>query len=165
MADYFLSKVLFSLGGASTSLANTTVSFNQALQLAPSAPIFQATFIQSLESLIAQYGFDGFDFDIESGLNVGGSFANPQGDLAVLANIINTMHTNHPSLLLTLAPQTANISVTQSFSAVWGNYASLIMQTHSSLEWVGIQLYNSGCMFGINLVCYDPNKFRCSWLT
>ena len=32
------------------------------------------------------------------------------------------------------------------------------MQTHDSLSWVGIQLYNTGCMFGIDHVCYDPNQ-------
>ncbi|WBV68140.1 hypothetical protein PGH46_14040 [Legionella pneumophila] len=30
------------------------------------------------------------------------------------------------------------------------------MQTHQSLAWVGIQLYNTGCAFGIDQVCYGP---------
>ena len=151
-------KVLLSLGGASTSVANTTVNFHQVLSSASSATVFEQTFISSLESLITQYGFDGFDFDIESGLNAGGSFATPTGDIAVLANIINTMHANHPGLLLTLAPQIANISATSGFDATWGNYASLVMQTYQSLEWVGIQMYNAGCAYGIDLICYDPNN-------
>ncbi len=150
-------KVLLSLGGASTSLQNTTVNFDQVLQLASSPDAFQTTFIQSLESLMTQYGFDGFDIDIESGFNAGGTFASPQGDIAILANIINTMHAKHPSLLFSMAPQTANIAATRDFSNVWANYASLIMQTANSLSWVGVQLYNTGCMLGINSVCYDPN--------
>lgn len=151
-------KVLLSLGGASSSIANTTVNFHQVLSAAASPSAFQQTFISSLENLLTQYHFDGFDFDIESGLNAGGTFTNPTGDIAVLANIINTMHTNHPDLLLTLAPQIANISATSGFDATWGNYASLVMQTHQSLEWVGIQMYNAGCAFGIDLICYDPNN-------
>lgn len=151
-------KVLLSLGGASTSIANTTVNFHQVLAASSSPAVFEQNFVSSLESLLTQYGFDGFDFDIESGLNAGGTFTNPTGDIAVLANIINTMHTNHPNLLLSLVPQIANISATSGFDATWGNYASLVMQTHQSLAWVGIQMYNSGCAYGINLICYDPNN-------
>ncbi|KTD54616.1 hypothetical protein Lsai_3438 [Legionella sainthelensi] len=151
-------KVLLSLGGASTSIANTTVNFHQVVSAASSATAFEQTFISSLENLMTQYGFDGFDIDIESGLTAGGTFANPTGDIAILANIVNTMHTKHPNLLLTLAPQIANISATSGFDVTWGNYASLVMQTHQSLEWVGIQIYNSGCAYGINLICYDPNN-------
>ncbi|KTD01787.1 glycosyl hydrolase family 18 protein [Fluoribacter gormanii] len=151
-------KVLLSLGGASSSIPNTTVNFHQVLAAASSPAAFQQTFITSLENLVSQYHFDGFDIDIESGLNAGGTFTNPTGDIAVLANIINTLHTNHPDLLLTLAPQTANVAATSGFDATWGNYASLVMQTHQSLEWVGIQMYNAGCTFGIDLICYDPNN-------
>ena len=34
------------------------------------------------------------------------------------------------------------------------------MQTHNSLAWVGIQLYNTGCAYGIDQVCYAslPNS-------
>lgn len=151
-------KVLLSLGGASSSIANTTVNFHQVVSAASSPTAFEQKFLSSLESLVTQYNFDGFDFDIESGLNAGGTFSNPTGDIAVLANIINTMHTNHPNLLLTLAPQTANVAATSGFDATWGNYASLVMQTHQSLAWVGIQMYNAGCTYGIDLICYDPNN-------
>lgn len=149
-------KAILSLGGASTSIANTTIDFHQALTAAASPSAFQQTFINSLNGLITQYGFDGFDIDIESGLNGGGTFPQPQGDIAVLANIINTMYSQNPSLLITLVPQVANVAATSGFDATWGNYASLIMQTHSSLAWVGIQLYNTGCAFGIDNVCYGP---------
>ncbi|WP_419418678.1 glycosyl hydrolase family 18 protein [Legionella sp. D16C41] len=151
-------KVLLSLGGALTNLPNTSVDFHQVLSSASSPTAFEQTFVSSLENLMTQYGFDGFDFDIESGLNAGGTFTNPTGDIAVLANIINTMHSKHPNILLTLVPQIANIAATSGFDATWGNYASLVMQTYQSLEWVGIQMYNSGCAYGIDLICYDPNK-------
>ncbi|APF02919.1 TPA: glycosyl hydrolase family 18 protein [Legionella pneumophila] len=149
-------KVILSLGGALTSLPNTTVDFHQALTAATSPDAFKQTFINSLRSLMDEYEFDGFDIDIEHGLNGSGTFVNPQGDIAVLASIINTMYSQNTNLLITMAPQTANVAATNGFDGVWGNYASLIMQTHDALAWVGIQLYNTGCMFGIDMVCYGP---------
>jgi chitinase len=150
-------KVLLSLGGALTSIPGTSVDFHAVLTQASSPAAFQQTFIQSIENMVSQYGFDGFDIDIEHGINGGGTFAQPTGDIAVLANIINGAYIRNPNLLITMAPQVANISATSGFDATWGNYASLIMQTYSSLSWVGIQLYNTGCAFGIDQVCYDPN--------
>ncbi|MBA2651722.1 MAG: hypothetical protein H0U73_05595, partial [Tatlockia sp.] len=150
-------KVLLSLGGALTSIPDTTVNFHDVLVLAPTPTAFIQTFNASMENLINLYGFDGFDIDIEHGLNGGGTFTNPTGDIAVLANIINTMHNKYPNLLITLTPQIANVAATRGFDGIWGNYASLIMQTHQSLAWVGIEVYNSGCAYGIDLICYDPN--------
>jgi chitinase len=151
-------KVLLAIGGASSNLPNTTVDFHQALSLASSPLIFSHTMNQSLNDFIMRYGFDGFDFDIEHGLLAEGTFEQPTGDIATLAGIINALHVTNPTLLLTLAPQTANIAATSGFDETWGNYASLIMQTHQSLTWVGIQLYNAGCTYGIDHVCYDPNN-------
>jgi len=151
-------KVSLSLGGASTGLSGTTIDFHSALSLASSPTVFQQTFVQSVESIVNQYGFDGIDIDIETGLNASGTFTNPTGDILVLANIINKLHADNPALLISLVPQTANISATTGFNATFGNYSSLIMQTASSLSWVGVQVYNSGCMMGINDVCYDPSQ-------
>ncbi|RUR07731.1 glycosyl hydrolase family 18 protein [Legionella sp. km772] len=147
-------KVILSLGGASSSLPNTSVDFHQVLASASSADAFKQSFINSLTGLISNYGFDGFDIDIEHGLNGGGTFSQPQGDIAVLASIINAMHSQNPALLITLTPQVANIAATSGYDATWGNYAALTMQTHDALAWVGIQLYNTGCAYGINQVCY-----------
>jgi chitinase len=153
-------KVLLSIGGASSSIPDTTINFHQAVSDATSPEAFTQTFVNSISTLIEKYGFEGVDFDIESGLNGGGSFAKPIGDIATLADIINTLHSKNPELLLTLAPQTPNVAATSGFDATWGNYASLVMQTYQALSWVGIQLYNSGCAFGIDLICYDPNNTK-----
>ncbi|MCX7091526.1 MAG: glycosyl hydrolase family 18 protein [Legionellales bacterium] len=151
-------KVLLSLGGASSSLPNTVTDFHQVLSAASSPDIFKETFISSLHDLIVKYDFDGFDIDIETGLNSQGSFAQPSGDIAVLADIINTMYLQNEDLLISLAPQAANISATSGFDGTWGNYAALIMKTYPSLAWVGIQIYNTGCVNGVNGVCYDQTK-------
>jgi chitinase len=151
-------KVLLSIGGASSSVNDTTVNFHQVILESSSQEAFVDSFIQSAANIINTYGFDGMDFDIESGLNSGGTFSKPEGDIAILANIINSLHAKYPNLLLTLTPQIANVAATSGFDATWGNYASLIMQTYESLAWVGIQLYNSGCAYGLDMICYDPNN-------
>lgn len=150
-------KVLLSLGGANSNVPNTTVNFDQVLAAAPDPATFETTFKASLDTLVTTYGFDGFDFDIEHGLIPSGTFTQPTGDIAVLSSIINSYHTSKPELLLSLVPQIANISATSAFNETFGNYSSLIMQTYPSLSWVGIQLYNAGCAFGIDCNCWDPN--------
>lgn len=150
-------KVLVSLGGASTNLVNTTVDFHSVLSRVSDPQCFTEEFINSLEDLLTQYGFDGVDIDIEHGLIGAGSFVNPTGDIAVMANILHTLHNKHPNILLSLAPQMSNIAATQGFGETAGNYASLVMQTAPILSWVGIQLYNSGCSLGIDNVCYGFN--------
>lgn len=158
-------KVLLSIGGASTNIPNTTVNFDDAVHLATTPQAFVNTLIGSMGNLVSTYGFDGFDFDIESGLNAATSFTNPsQGcdlnsynstcDIYYLSSVINGFHTQSPSSYVTLVPQIANIAATGSFSSVWGNYASLVMQVYAALEWVSFQNYNSGCAYGIDLVCY-----------
>lgn len=158
-------KVLLSIGGASTNIPNTTVDFDSAVSQANSPSAFETTFVNNMLALVTTYGFDGFDFDIESGLNSANSFADASSgcsnstyssacDIYYLATIINDFHAQSPSSMISLAPQIANMAATAAFSSTWGNYASLIMQTHASLSWVGFQNYNSGCAFGIDSVCY-----------
>jgi chitinase len=150
-------KVSLSLGGASTSIANTSVNFNQVRTAAGNDTTFEQAFVKSLEVMLAQYGFDGVDFDIEQGFNGTGTFTQPTGDIAALSVIINKLRADNPTLLISLVPQAPNISATAGFDNVWGNYSSLIMQTHSALSWVGVQVYNTGCVFGLDQVCYGQD--------
>jgi chitinase len=151
-------KVSLSIGGASTSLANTSTDFDQVLSAASSAAAFEQTFVASVQSFVSQYGFDGIDIDIEQGLIPAGTFTQPTGDIAVLATILDQVHAADPSLLISLVPQSPNVSATSDFNDTFGNYSSLILQTYPELSWVGIQLYNSGCNLGIDTVCYGPNN-------
>lgn len=154
-------KVILSLGGAATGVPNTSVDFHGVLS-GQDPETFKNTFVKSVETILQQYGFDGIDIDIEHGLGpkVSGSrteFVTPASgsDIDVLAKIINQLHADNPSVIVTMAPQTANISPNpNAFDATWGNYSSLIMQTYKSITWVGIQLYNTGCTNGIDSVCY-----------
>lgn len=82
------------------------------------------------KDLVTEFGFDGVDIDIEHGINAGGTFSQPTGDSAVLANILNNLHADLPNFIITLTPQVANISATSGFDQTWGNYASLILQTY-----------------------------------
>ncbi len=158
-------KVLLAIGGVSSNIPNTTVDFNHAVSLAANPGAFQTAMLSSLADLSSTYGFDGYDFDIEFGLNAANSFTNPSlgcdpsnfdsaCDISYLASIINSYHEAHSAQLLTLVPQIANIAATANFSEIWGNYASLVMQTYQSLEWVAFQNYNAGCAYGIDLICY-----------
>ena len=157
-------KVLLSVGGASTSVANTTVEFNTALRAAPNQSTFESNFVSSFKQLASTYGFQGIDIDIEQGFNMpsdpqnaGSTFENPVGDVRIMANIIKRLRTDMPALLISLAPQTANVAPSQAFTETWASYSSLIMQTYTALSWVGIQLYNTGGMWGIDLNLYAPS--------
>lgn len=179
--------VLLSIGGASTNIPNTTVSFNTAETVSPANPTtFQTNFVNSIRNLVNTYNFDGFDFDIESGLYASNwsqtpadnflypndinndycsysSYTNSACTSTYLASIINDIYANvftqnGERLQLTLAPQIANIAATSTYNSTFGLYASLILQTHDSLEWVGFQNYNSGCAYGVDNYCY-PNPY------
>lgn len=179
--------VLLSIGGASTNIPNTTVSFNTAETVSPANPAtFQTNFVNSIRNLVNTYNFDGFDFDIESGLYASNwsqtpadNFLYPNGinndycsysnytnsacTSAYLASIINDIYANvftqsGQRLQLTLAPQIANIAATSTYNSTFGLYSSLILQTHDSLEWVAFQNYNSGCAYGVDNYCY-PNPY------
>ena len=179
--------VLLSIGGVSTSIPNTTVSFNTAETIAPATPsTFQTNFVNSIRNLVNTYNFNGFDFDIESGLYASNWSQTPSDDFlypnginndycsyssytnsactsVYLASIINDIYANvftqkGEHLQLTLAPQIANISATSTYNSSFGLYSSLILQTHDSLEWVAFQNYDSGCAYGVNSYCY-PNPY------
>lgn len=158
-------QAILSIGGASTNIPDTTVSFDQAVSLATTPNDFINTMVADLTNLQSTYNLDGFDIDIEAGLNAANSFTDPTADcndnvyrpvcnIANLAEIINTFKANSSGTMITLAPQIANMAATNAFTDIWGNYAALISITHPSLEWVAFQNYNSGCAFGIDSVCY-----------
>jgi len=149
-------QVLISLGGAIASAPGATVNFHQISTESNFVPKFS----QSIEQLVDEYGFDGVDFDIESGFTSDGS----PSDVEKLAAVIQTLHKNKPSLLISLVPQAENISPQQTrgaFESIYSSYSNLALQTYSCLTWSGVQIYNTGGMNGINDKLYsngDPKN-------
>lgn len=150
-------KVLLSIGGPSTEIPHTSVHYHAMVKKSPSPQLFQKKFLASLEHFLNKYNFDGVDFDIEQDFTASGSLTHPTGDIRILADVIHTLHLKYPNRLISLAPQVENVSASTLFNAMWSNYAALIMQVHDDLSWVGIQLYNSGCAYSLNKICYEPN--------
>lgn len=163
--------VLLSLGGATASFG--TASFEQSFnQIQNGSRTFADTinaYVNSLESLIQHYGFDGFDFDVEHGfftppgkdLIAAGSVEtcekyfsrslglNPQtGSVCAATAIIKQLTRIYPQLMISLTPQTLNIAANNRVGRDALNYSSLIANVRDRLTWVGVQVYNSGGMYG-----------------
>ncbi len=149
--------VNLSIGGASSSLADTTVNFHEVLTAASDPQTFTQTFIQSMQDMQAIYGTDGFDIDIEQGLNEGGTFADPMGDIRVLADIINGFNAIRPEQTISAVPQVANVSATPAFNNTFGNYSAWLMLVPDAISYAGAQMYNAGSFYGIDCGLYDPN--------
>jgi chitinase len=176
-------KVLLSLGGASTNVPGTTVSLYTAEFGVGASPDydpaqFQTNFNTALKNLSDTYGFDGFDFDLESGVFAANYYNDPPKDFVdpgagcslsaplsspctsyYLISIINDLYHNYYAwsgerFLISLTPQLPQISATSTYDSTFGLYSAIVMQTYGSLAWVAWQNYNSGCAFGINGVCY-----------
>lgn len=139
-------KVLLSIGGANgvINIADDTQKEN---------------FITSLNNLIATYGFDGIDIDIEHGdcINASGTIVAPT-DLGTIhlveaiQSIMSTYEQNHGhKMFLTMAPETAYVQGGISgYGSIWGGYLPLIHALRNELDIVSVQLYNSGTIYGLD---------------
>lgn len=89
-------------------------------------------FANSVRSIMATYGFDGVDIDLENGLNptfMGQALRNLRGQVG-------------SSLIITMAPQTIDMQSTG------GSYFALALNIKDILTVVHTQFYNSGSMLG-----------------
>jgi len=140
-------KVLLSIGGATSSIDLTTTANRDA-------------FVSSITDIIDTYGFDGIDIDIEGGNSVllsGGTIAEPDNIAQInLIDAIEEIMANYRAshsqkLLLTITPETAYVQGGQSaFAGIWGGYLPIIDALRDSLDLLQVQLYNSGSMYGID---------------
>ncbi len=144
-------KVLLSIGGA-----NTSISLNNLTN--------RDVFVNSMSSLMTTYGFDGIDIDIEHGNSIlaAGSITNPTSvDVINLIAAINQIKTNYyatfnRNMMLTFAPETAYVHGGMSaFGGIWGGYLPLLDAFRNDLDYVHVQLYNSGSMYGIDGNIYN----------
>jgi chitinase len=149
-------KVLISIGGATTSVDITSTANKNA-------------FINSMNSIINTYGFDGIDIDIENGNSIlilnGGTIAAPnniaiQNLIAAIKSImLNYRVTNSKKLMLTMTPETAYVQGGQSaFGGIWGGYLPTINALRDSIDILQVQLYNSGSMFGLDGNVYNQGS-------
>lgn len=148
-------KVIISIGGATAYLDFPTDAVKN-------------DFINSMNSIMDYYEFDGIDIDIEHGnciLITGGSIVNPANASQVrLIDAIESIMNHHriskgKKMMLTMAPETAYVQGGQSaFGSIWGGYLPIIHALRDSLDILQVQLYNSGTMYGIDRNIYSQGN-------
>ncbi len=136
-------KVLISLGGA-----NGHVTLGNAAK--------KTNFVNSMIQIIDEYGFDGFDIDIEGGASLSidagdNDYKNPTTTRIV--NFIDATRQicNHfgNGFMLTTAPETAYVQGAASvYGGSWGGYIPIIHALRDKLDYVHVQYYNSGTIYG-----------------
>ena len=164
-------KVLLSLGGASSSFG--TVDFERSFNIVQkSQGSFTNTaraYTDSISHLIEHFNFDGIDIDIEAGLSAPAStdlvtagsveacnkvfnattgLTAQTGSVCALTEVVNQLVDRYPAMIITLAPQTLNIAANRLIQGQTLNYSALIANIRDHLTWVGVQIYNSGGMYG-----------------
>jgi len=139
-------KVLLSIGGANTSISMPDQTSHDA-------------FINSMNSLLDTYPFDGIDIDIEHGNSIlaSGIISNPTSvDCVYLIDAITqikahyaTTHSN--TMMLTFAPETAYVQGGMSaYGGIWGGYLPILDALRDDINYIHVQLYNSGTVYGID---------------
>ncbi|MCW8879691.1 MAG: chitinase [Kangiellaceae bacterium] len=142
-------KVLISLGGANAHIQlNTTTA--------------RDNFVRTMGDIIARYGFDGMDIDLEGGslnMDPGDTIANPQ--TPAIVNLISATRSLKSrfgaSFVLTMAPETAYVQGgLTTFAGIWGAYLPLIHALRNDLTVLHVQHYNTGSLTGTDGNIYQP---------
>lgn len=102
----------------------------------------EANFVSSLTEIIAQWGFDGLDIDLESGSNL----LHGTQIQARLPRALKQIETNMGgNMYLTMAPEHPYVQGGMvAYSGIWGAYIPLIDQLRDTLDLLHVQLYNNG---------------------
>ena len=144
-------KVLLSIGGATTSISLNTIQNRD-------------IFVSSMMSILNNYHFDGIDIDIEHGDSIlaTGTIANPvSADSINLIDALTQINNNYLTnfnvpMMLTFAPETAYVQGGMSaYGGIWGGYLPLLDALRSDIDFIHVQLYNSGSIYGIDGMVYN----------
>ncbi|MBO0798987.1 MAG: chitinase, partial [Blastocatellia bacterium] len=145
-------KVLLSIGGANGLVELPTEADRQ-------------NFINSVTSLINQYGFNGIDVDFEGGsvtLDAGDTdFKNPTTPKIInLISALRTLANNFgPGFILSMAPETFYVQVGfQSYGGSAGAYLPVIYGVRDKLTYIHVQHYNTGSVLGLDGVAYSSGN-------
>ena len=139
-------KVLLSIGGANASISMPDVNSRDA-------------FVNSMNALLDTYPFDGIDIDIEHGNSIlaSGTINNPTAtDCIHLIDAITQIKAHYASshahtMMLTCAPETAYVQGGMSaYGGIWGGYLPLLDALRNDINFLHVQLYNSGSVYGID---------------
>jgi len=143
-------KVLISIGGANHPVIVDSAADAQA-------------FASSMLQIITTYGFDGLDIDLEGNsfsLQPGDTdFRNPTTPRVVhfISGLNQLLAQLPPDFILSAAPETAMVQGAMSaYAGVWGSYLPVLHAFRSRFDWVHVQHYNSGTMFGRDGQIYTP---------
>jgi len=143
-------KVLISIGGANDPVVVDT-------------PAKATAFATSMAQIIATYGFDGLDIDLE-----GGSLSLQAGDtdhtapttpriVHFISGVQQLLQQLPADFLLTAAPETAFVQGGMSaYAGIWGAYLPVLHALRARFDWVHVQHYNTGTMFGRDGQIYSP---------
>jgi chitinase len=117
------------------------------------SPAARDVFIQSLGDIVAKYGFNGVDIDIENNLSIaaGEDFRNPTTPQVVnlVAGVKALKKRFGPGFTLTMAPETAYVQGGFGVSGgIWGGYLGIIHGLRDDLTLLHVQHYNSGGITG-----------------
>ncbi|TQV84343.1 PKD domain-containing protein [Aliikangiella coralliicola] len=142
-------KVLISLGGANAHIQLKTATARD-------------NYIRTMGDIIARYGFDGMDIDLEGGslsMDAGDTIANPKTPAIInLIDATRALKTRFgPDFILTMAPETAYVQGgLNNFGGIWGAYLPLIHALRNDLTVIHVQHYNTGSMYGTDGKIYQP---------
>ncbi|MCD4484148.1 glycosyl hydrolase family 18 protein [Chromobacterium vaccinii] len=123
-------KVVLSLGGQ-----NGSVTLNNAVQA--------QNFVNSLAAIIGQYGFDGIDLDLESGVSVGAPI------ISSLVSAVKQLKAKiGPSFYLSMAPEHPYVQGGYvAYGGNWGAYLPIIDGLRDDLSVIHVQYYNNGGLY------------------